>query len=155
MAVLTWLLIALVAGPTPCGPAPVPESCQSSGVSGHVIDAETNEGLPGVHVFYSGTMIGDVSDADGGFDLPSPPVDGIDLVFSMLGYETLILNLSPGETDRSDMTVRMAPAILELDIVDITAERDRDWEKKLKLFTYYFFSDTAFGKSCVLVNPEV
>jgi TonB-linked SusC/RagA family outer membrane protein len=53
-------------------------------VSGHVLSADDEQGLPGVNVVVKGTSIGTITDADGNYSLQAPE-DGI-LVFSFVGY---------------------------------------------------------------------
>ena len=59
---------------------------QNITVSGVVKDSSTGEGVPFAAIQVKGTMIGEMSDADGNYSI-SAPVDGI-LVFSSVGYLT-------------------------------------------------------------------
>jgi TonB-linked SusC/RagA family outer membrane protein len=57
---------------------------QDIAVSGRVLSADDEQGLPGVNVVVKGTSNGTITDADGNYSLRAPD-DGI-LVFSFVGY---------------------------------------------------------------------
>ncbi|RYU79929.1 SusC/RagA family TonB-linked outer membrane protein [Hymenobacter persicinus] len=60
---------------------------QNKAVSGKVLDAANNEGLPGVSVLVKGTSIGTATNADGNYTLLVPD-NATTLVFKQLGYTT-------------------------------------------------------------------
>lgn len=62
-------------------------TAQERTVSGRVISAEDNAGLPGVNILVKGSNQGAVTDFDGTFKLNIPDKDAI-LVFSFVGFET-------------------------------------------------------------------
>ncbi|MGR3303748.1 MAG: SusC/RagA family TonB-linked outer membrane protein, partial [Candidatus Scalindua sp.] len=64
---------------------PVSVIVQTREVSGRVISAEDNEGLPGVNVIIKGTNQGSVTDVEGNYKLEVPGEATI-LVFSSVGY---------------------------------------------------------------------
>lgn len=55
-------------------------------VQGKVIDASTNEPLPGVSVIILGTSSGTVTDVDGNYSI-SVSTEGAKLQYSFIGYE--------------------------------------------------------------------
>ena len=59
---------------------------QEREITGSVIDAETNEPLPGVNIVVEGTTTGTVSGVDGTYGLIVPGDDAV-LVYSFVGYE--------------------------------------------------------------------
>ena len=61
-------------------------AAQERQVTGTVIDAETNEPLPGVNIVVQGTATGTVSGVDGTYGLTVPGDDAV-LVYSFVGYE--------------------------------------------------------------------
>ncbi|MCU0447055.1 MAG: TonB-dependent receptor [Microscillaceae bacterium] len=62
-------------------------SAQNRTITGKVVDAKTNEPLPGVNVALAGSTIGGtVTDANGNFTLQV--VSGQEIVFSYVGYKT-------------------------------------------------------------------
>ena len=60
---------------------------QSLRVSGRVLDAGANTGLPGVNVTVKGTSTGAVTDANGAYNLNVPTANAT-LVYSFIGYLT-------------------------------------------------------------------
>lgn len=126
---------------------------QGHPVSGQVVDEETGQGLEGAHVFYSGTRIGDVTNRIGRFQLPASPSMTIDVVISMIGYETKTygINFLVGET--ADLYVRLVPSVTDMDSVTVSAEFDTEWNANLTRFKEHFFGESKFGKSCRLLNP--
>ena len=62
-------------------------------VTGRVVNQDTGEGLPGVHVLVSELNIGTVTDGDGVFELPAVPVGTHTITVRMIGFTTLTQNL--------------------------------------------------------------
>ncbi|MHC2990791.1 hypothetical protein OB13_04045 [Pontibacter sp. HJ8] len=60
-------------------------------VTGTVVDANTNESLPGVQVLVKGTRIGTATDAHGNYKL-GVPANGV-LIFRFIGYSTIEMPL--------------------------------------------------------------
>ncbi len=60
---------------------------QQARISGTVTDAATGEALVGVNISVEGTSVGAISDAKGGFSLPTPALNAV-LVISYVGYNT-------------------------------------------------------------------
>lgn len=61
-----------------------------------VVEAGTNEPLPGATVVVKGTTIGAVSDFDGNFTIQAE--EGSEIIISFLGYEELVVTLKSGAT---------------------------------------------------------
>ena len=57
-------------------------------IKGTVIDAETGDALPGASVFLEESRMGAVSDYEGRFAFTSRETGAVELVISMIGYET-------------------------------------------------------------------
>jgi TonB-linked SusC/RagA family outer membrane protein len=66
-------------------------------VSGRVIAAGDESGLPGVNVIIKGTTLGTTTDADGKYVVQVPD-DGATLVFSFIGYKTQEISVSSQST---------------------------------------------------------
>ena len=64
--------------------------------TGKVVDAETNEPLPGTAIVVKGTYNGAISDFYGNFTITAD--EGSEIVISYLGYETLVGTLKNGAT---------------------------------------------------------
>jgi iron complex outermembrane recepter protein len=109
------LLAALLA-------AAIPLSAYSqSRVSGRVLDAETGQPLPGVHVAVLQTTIGTTADREGNFDVQLP-ASARKLQFSLVGYRTLTRNVASAETG---LTVYLEAAVLDLQPVVVSASREQ------------------------------
>ncbi len=66
-------------------PAPATEANAEVAISGRVVSADDNSGLPGVSVVVKGTTAGTVTDGDGRYKLNVPGPASV-LVFSFVGY---------------------------------------------------------------------
>lgn len=88
------------------------ESRQSSKITGTVVDAVSNEPLPGVNIVVEGTTIGIVTDIDGKYTLDVPSSNAV-LVFSYLGYVTERIEVS----GRSVIDLGLVPDVKKLDEV--------------------------------------
>ena len=92
------------------------EEMMQSTVTGTVIDAETNEPLPGVNIVVqgsdeaTGSFIGTQSDIEGSYSVRVPQGLNV-LVFSFIGYETQEVPVD----GRSEVNVTLAPDIQMMD----------------------------------------
>ena len=57
---------------------------QDKRITGRVLDAASNQGLPGVTVLVKGTSNGTATDADGNYSIKTPATGT--LLFSFIGY---------------------------------------------------------------------
>ncbi len=128
---------------------------QPAGLFGQVLDAETGAPLSGVNVFVAGTTLGAATDQDGQFDIPLPGHPQFEVVASMLGYKVEAKTLRSTELPPEGLAFRLHPITVELDAVEVVAERPRAWKRNLERFTALLFSTTSNGKKCTLLNPEV
>ena len=70
-------------------------------ITGSVMDAETNEPLPGASVLLKGTTTGTITDADGSFTIRAESDDV--LVISFVGYKTREITVSNQDNIQVDM----------------------------------------------------
>ena len=92
----------------------LPFLAQAQGtVSGTVVDAATEEALPGVSVLEQGTTNGTITDVDGSYSIEV--ADDATLVFSYVGYNTENINVS----GREKIDVSLIVDISELDEIVI------------------------------------
>jgi len=158
MIIFALLWGGLIGGPALAQDAARPQGdagAPTAAITGHITDGETGDPIPGVQVFYSGTMIGDASDNDGVFSLKYPPVASIDIGVTMLGYKYLKYHLDLESYDASPIDFQLEPEVLGLGAITVTDQRDKEWEKNIERLKKVLFSTTKFGKSCRLINPEV
>lgn len=127
-------------------------------ISGKVLD-ENGEALVGVNVFLNGTTLGTSTDIDGNYLIGKIPPGFYDLVFSYIGYQNGVYNVSEYNGGSRITRHNMEPAINELEEVQVVTDRiKRDGDK---WFIYYeLFKDDLLGSSenskhCVISNPEV
>jgi hypothetical protein len=98
----------------------------SNQVSGRIIDAETNEAIPGATIIIKGSTIGTASDLNGGYSL-SLPNNSCELQVSYVGYLPQVLRVNS-----STMNVYLKPNMQKLDEVVVTAygiQRDSEMEE--------------------------
>src|SRR5699024_7339848 len=84
--------------------AMVTHQASAQTVTGEVIDAQSQETLPGVNILVKGTSIGTSSDADGEFSLKVPSLSDT-LVFTFIGYQRLEVPLQ----GQSSLDVSLTP----------------------------------------------
>ena len=85
-------------------------------VTGQVIDAVSNESLPGVSIVLKGTTIGASTDINGNYRLQVPGANAV-LVFSFIGYQTQEIAVE----GRSVINVALMPSIDLLDEIIVVA----------------------------------
>lgn len=90
-------------------------SAQDSMVRGKVIEAETNEPLPGVTIQIENSTRGVTTDIDGTFEIRAVSSDK--LVFSFLGMESQTVNVG----NKTYIEVTLKQAVSELDEVTVVA----------------------------------
>ncbi len=93
---------------------------------GHVVDAETNERLPGAHVYFSNLEAGTTTNRDGYFVLSSLPAGKYDVRISYIGYRTVDTTLAAGADPARIALVptTIASEAVTVEDTDATAEED-------------------------------
>lgn len=125
-------------------------------IAGTVVDAATDEPLPGAHVFIARSMIGTTTDREGRFHLDRVPAGANRLYVSMLGYDSEARDvLMRASDDPIVQDFRLSEAVVELDGVTIVGVRDPNWERHLKKFVRLFIGETANAPHVRIQNPEV
>src|SRR5690349_19334414 len=84
------LFAAIIAGiqmPPAAAAARSASFYQTLTVSGKVVAAPNNEGLPGVNIVIKGTSMGTVTDANGEYHLEVPSRESV-LIFTSIGFNT-------------------------------------------------------------------
>ncbi|WP_224999686.1 SusC/RagA family TonB-linked outer membrane protein [Cesiribacter sp. SM1] len=89
---------------------------QERTISGRVISAEDNTGLPGVNILIKGTSEGTVTDTEGKFRLSVPDQNAV-LVFSFVGFETQ--EVQP--QNRAVINITLRPDYTEMAQVVVTS----------------------------------
>lgn len=94
---------------------PIAAAAQGT-VSGTVVDAETDQPLPGVAVAVQASSIGTTTDVDGAYELALPPGQRL-LLFSFVGYRDVEVEVPAGQ---EVLDVALEPDLLGLDEVVVT-----------------------------------
>lgn len=91
-------------------------SAQGFGISGQVVDGETNEPIPGANVMEVGTQTGTVTNADGEFSFTASGSD-VQIRVSFIGYRVQIIDVN----GRSNITIRLQQEVGQLGDLVVTA----------------------------------
>lgn len=148
MKVIKFLLLSLIL------PCPLLLFGQTGEVAGKIVDAQTRQPLPFVHVFVGNTTLGTTSDTDGFFTLKNVPIGTHELVFSSIGYQTTHSKVTVAMAQTITLTIQLTEAQQQLSGVEVKSTRDKEWLKKMRLFEKNFFGE-KFASRCKLVNPWV
>ncbi len=144
--VLNVLLVAFVT---------IFSSAQTGSVSGRVIDSRTLQALPFASVFINNTTLGVSTDANGEFVLKNIPAGTSEIVYSFLGYQTYQTKITVHEGEEIKVAIRLIPLEQKLTEIEITASRDKVWERQLKKFEKIFLGDSELARECRITNPFV
>ena len=103
-------------------------------IIGEIIDSETNEPVPYVHIINSTTDEGTASNTEGRFWIKTNPSDT--LLFSAIGFETyqFVVN-DEVESNKLLLTIELKESTLELEAVKVFAYRNEAALKKAILDT--------------------
>jgi len=81
------------------------KSVTAQQITGTVIDAETNEPIPYLNVYYEGKGIGSITDDEGHYSVPTH-TGWTKLTFSSVGYVTKIITVIPGKSQKIDVKIK-------------------------------------------------
>ena len=99
-------------------------------ITGHVLDAQTNEHLPFVNVQIEGTSIGCLTDESGHFYLRNLPEGKLVVVFSMMGYETIKKDIVLRKDTLVEMNISIQETSFIVDNVVVTANKYKTKKKR-------------------------
>jgi len=123
-------------------------------LSGCISDAETNDPLPGVNVFLSGTTIGAATNIDGCFEFIAPFSEKEHvLVASFVGYQ-IVSSTLPGIIEDTVVDFSLHPRTIVLDDLEIISS-NKEWLLNLERYKKLIFSSTDNASRCKLLNPEI
>ena len=100
-------------------------------ITGHVLDAQTNEHLPFVNVQIEGTSIGCLTDESGHFYLRNLPEGKLVVVFSMMGYETIKKDIVLHKDTLVEMNISIQETSFIVDNVVVTANKYETKQKEV------------------------
>ncbi|MEJ2050015.1 MAG: TonB-dependent receptor [Calditrichota bacterium] len=94
-------------------------------ISGHIADAETNQGLPGVNVLIVGTDMGAATDEDGDYYIVNIPPGSFTVEANMIGYEAIRKEQVRVSVDHTTpVNFSLTQTALTGEEVTVTAERE-------------------------------
>ena len=105
MVILLWVL------------ASPPSAWAQQTITGTVIDAESEEGLPGVNITVVGSPVGTSTSADGSYELTNVPSEADSLAFSFIGYQTARVAID----GRPTIDVALQPKAIGAEGIVVTA----------------------------------
>ena len=123
----------------------------SQTISGYVFDAESNEPLESVAVYFDNTTVGTTTDSEGYFTLDYTDAIRSTLVCSYLGYESHYDNEYRSNTE---VQIMLNVNVDELDVVVIGYDDGLTRQQKLKLFRREFLGQSKFARSCKIMNED-
>ncbi|WP_425391560.1 carboxypeptidase-like regulatory domain-containing protein [Ekhidna sp.] len=127
-------------------------------LSGTVYD-EDGQPLNGVNVFLDGTTIGISSDIDGNYKLESIPPGYYNIVFSHVGYQNGVYQVSESNGGARIQNHQMEVDLGQLEEVEVVSnriERTQDsWLSHYMVFKREMIGLTDKAQQCVIENPEV
>lgn len=123
---MKYCLSALILGLFVCCSMPA----LSQKISGVIRDGKTNEPIVGAVVTIKGTSIGNATDLDGKFEIPTTQALPITLVVAFVGYEHLEIKVTSFD---KTVNVKLKSKEVELKGVEITGSRISEKQKEAPL----------------------
>ncbi|MEQ6168665.1 carboxypeptidase-like regulatory domain-containing protein [Ekhidna sp. MALMAid0563] len=127
-------------------------------ISGTVYD-ESGQPLQDANVFLDGTTIGVSSDIDGNYKLEGIPPGYYDLVFSHVGYEYAVYQISEYNGGARIQNHQMEIDMGQLEEVEVISNRinrsENSWQTYYQTFREELIGQSENANNCVIENPEV
>jgi len=106
-------------------------TAQNGSIKGNVTDASNNESLIGTTVMLKGTTTGSITDFDGNFIIPNVASGNYTLVISFISYDSQEKEIEVKSGQETLVNVKLAPATLEIEGVEVVAKANRESENML------------------------
>ncbi len=124
-------------------------------LQGQIISADDQQGVEAVHVFIANTTIGTFSDANGFYYLENIPMGKQQIVFSHVAYDIQLKIIHVKNRQAQKLDLELKAISKELATVEVSAKKNRKWQRDLKKFTKAFFGQTPNALRCKILNPTV
>ncbi len=111
-------------------------------ITGRIVDAKTDEPMPFVNVFVSGSTRGTQSDIKGNFSLNQLPLGYLKLVASMVGFRSFERELVLKPNDIPYLKIALIADEKLLNEVKVSGKKDKHWKRN-----YADFEKTFLGRS--------
>jgi hypothetical protein len=119
-------------------------------ITGMVLNKETNDPIPLVEVFISGSTYGSITNEEGKFELETSYLP-CQLIASHISYAPF--NKSVEADSRTDLTLRMIP--YQHEIKEITVESMSRRKDNMELFKRGFLGWDDIAGTCTILNDSV
>lgn len=126
-----------------------------SRIDGRIVDKTTSEPLVGVNIFFSKTTLGTTSDENGFFTLSKIPGGQYELIVSMIGYEVERESMIIKARENLTVNFRLTPQAILMNEINVTAKKDRQWDKNYGIFKRSFLGTGKNGEACRIINEYV
>jgi hypothetical protein len=123
-------------------------------ITGLVRDSVTGQPVDNVNVFLSSTTLGVGTDRDGRYALTSIPKGRYTLIYSRVGYVLKAMGVVVEHSDTIISNVVIAPKLIVLGDVEVSAEAAREFQKNLVSFSRIFLGAGPNAQHCEIANPE-
>lgn len=116
--------------------------------TGVVVDSKTQEPVPNVTIYFSGSSVGTMSTIDGTFELTKPTDLKAALIFRILGYDSLSI------TEVNSTNLGLIVLNERTDALSTIIISGDPWsrQKKEKLFLEYFLGTTNYSEGISISN---
>ncbi len=124
---------------------------QTGSITGVVLDGQTQRPLPYASVYINFTTIGTYSNEKGAFSLTNFASGEYELIVSFVGREPYRTKVIITNNNEVTLTVRLR--LIALKEVQVSATKDKEWEKQLEKFKKLFIGTGPKARLCRIVNP--
>lgn len=126
--------------------------CDSCLIKGRITEAGTDNPLPMVNVYLSGTTIGASTDEEGYFIIEKIPTIQVKVVISSIGYETKLFDVDFRNEKKVLLNISLDKNLYELDPITITSRVSPTWKNQLAFFKKLFMGKSEFASECSITN---
>jgi len=123
-------------------------------LKGRLLDNQNKEPIVGASVFFANTSIGTISDEKGGFEIKKIPQNSVELVISLIGYETFVMPLLIDTLRNRSLTILLREKADEIEAITVTA-KNTVWKYNYETFKRFFIGETENARHCKIRNPEI
>ena len=123
-------------------------------LKGRLLDSQNKEPIVGASIFFANTSIGTISDEKGGFEIKKIPQNSVELVVSLIGYETFVMPLLIDTLRNRSLTILLREKADEIEAITVTA-KSTVWKYNYDVFKRYFIGETENARHCKIKNPEI
>jgi CarboxypepD_reg-like domain len=124
-------------------------------VSGNVSNAATKETIPICNVYFSGSTIGTMTDADGNFEIKNVQPGTYDLVVSHINYDFQSFPIKITDQDIEIGNVRLKEKEIEESYAEVKDKIDRKWRRQFTRFKKYILGKNYREKDIEIPNSYV